>query len=486
MRKTLGILLTLTVLLALALPGAAMAQVDPDFVQQEMAPGDTITVTKTVTTPEIPPLPDIYFLADTTGSMGPAIANVQANASAILADILAADATAQFGVGDYKDFPYDAYAFQSTAPIDGDAAALAAIGGWAAGGGGDGPEGWLYALYKLATDPAIGWRDGSSKVVVIFGDAPAHDPVPAAATGLVFDLNEANVTQALVNAGIRVIAVSLATADFYPAGLDDDPTAFGGDYAAFYGTVEDGTSGQASRIAGATGGAYLFAASPEDVADTILEGLTNLPTDVWPTVVADPGLSVTFEPEVHYGVVSGSTVQFEETITIDAGAPPDIFHAEVTFWANAYPEEGAEIGRESIVVGDFTAPTVSSIEWYNPAGKVIPPAGSTTLPGPKGGMNEDGFYLLEAEDNYSDYPLIYVTYEGSSDPPFGPFYSGTTVKFTEAPGALPMMKKMGSTTGKAGAVYWHIILPADAVVFSVDYAGNVSDPDIQYVPPLPK
>ena len=105
------------------------------MVHEEMAPGDSITITKTATTPEIPPLPDVYFLADTTGSMGGAIANVQANAGTILASIQTADPTAMFGAGNYKDFPLDSYAFQNSASIDGDGPALAAIAGWSAGGG---------------------------------------------------------------------------------------------------------------------------------------------------------------------------------------------------------------------------------------------------------------------------------------------------------------------------------------------------------------
>ncbi|MBI2859255.1 MAG: hypothetical protein HYX90_09270, partial [Chloroflexi bacterium] len=65
------------------------------------------------------------------------------------------------------------------------------------------------------------------------------------------------------------------------------------------------------------------------------------------------------------------------------------------FWGNTYPAEGAVIGTQKIEVGDFTPPKVASVETVNPAGKNVPPAGSTTLPGPRGGMNEDGFYLYQ-------------------------------------------------------------------------------------------
>ena len=286
---------------------------------------------------------------------------------------------------------------------------------------------------------------------MIFGDAPAHDPVPPAATGLGFDIDEATLTTALQAAGIRVIAVSVPTGG-YADGLDGDPSLYGGDYAWFYGITENGAAGQASRVAAATGGLHLFVPTADDVSQAILDGLSNLPVDVWATVSADPGISVTLDPAVHYAVVSGDTVEFEETIAIDEDAYCGIFYGEVTFWAGTYPDEGQAIGTETIEVGDFTPPTVSAVEWVNPAGKKVPPAGSTTLPGPKGGMNEDGFYLLTALDNCCPAPMIYVTYMGSTTSPFGPYASGTVVKFTEAPGALPTAKKMGSTNGKAGEV----------------------------------
>ena len=130
---------------------------------------------------------------------------------------------------------------------------------------------------------------------------------------------------------------------------------------------------------------------------------------------------------------------------------------------------------------DTIPPLVSSIETVNPAGKKVPPAGSTTLPGPKGGMNEDGFYLLLAEDNCDPNPDIYVS-DTSMTVVFGPFASGTVVKFTEDPTATPEIKQMG---GPNSAVDWHIILPSDALVIAVDDSGNLSS-EVQLVPPLPK
>ncbi len=90
--------------LLLAVPSAFAAPgVQPTVVSTDADPGTSLDVTKTVTTEEIPPNPDIVFLADTTGSMGGAIGNVKANINDIIADVEASQPTAQFGVAEYRD-----------------------------------------------------------------------------------------------------------------------------------------------------------------------------------------------------------------------------------------------------------------------------------------------------------------------------------------------------------------------------------------------
>ena len=366
-RVVISILVTLVLVLGLTLPAAA--QVEPPAVEDELPPGGSMTVTKEVTTPEIPPKPDIYFLADTTGSMGPVIAAVSGNATFIMSAISASDPTAQFGVGNYKDFrvPPNPYAFQHQLGITSATAAVAAnISAWSASHGYDGSEGQFYALTRIAdpSDPeGIGWRSGSSKIVVWFGDAPAHDPVPTAATGLADNITEATVTADLTAAGIRVIAISWASGPFYLNALDDDPRKSAGDYAAYPGYVKGGTSGQASRIATATGGAYLTAATPGDVVDAILAGLATIKTDVWGEVEADDGLTVTLDPEVHYDVPSGTTVTFTETITVANDVEPcNTLTATVTFYANSHPAEGAEIGTQTISIHVIPVPVEIDIK----------------------------------------------------------------------------------------------------------------------------
>ncbi|MBL7119722.1 MAG: hypothetical protein ISS53_03455 [Dehalococcoidia bacterium] len=482
--------LAVSVFLMLALVSPVAAQVEPPEVIADMAPGESMTVVKTVQTPLIPPLPDIYFMSDTTGSMGDVIETVGDNADAILAVIALADPTAQFGVGNYKDFPYDGYAFQNQLGITDDTAAVsAALQSWTAGGGYDGPEGQFYALTNIATDPDIGWREGATRIVVWFGDAPAHDPVPAAATGLGYDITEDTVTQALVDAGIRVVAISTPTW-YYEDALDDDPLDAGGDYATAYGIVEDGIPGQASRITDATGGVHLTNVLPEDVVDAILEGLTNLPVTVTPVCEGEgcEYLEVTFDPPSQT-VTSGEVATFVETITVSLDAPECQKECMVYFYIDDNPEPIAEQYISIHVLPDVTPPEVWCVESVNPHGKKIPPAGSTTMPGPKGGRNDDGFYQVFVEDNCDEAPMVWIGTEGEprlfeASVDFV-FHSGMVIKFTEARGAAPSIKKMGSDKGQAGAVEYHITLPSDLLVTAVDYSGNMAT-CLCLVPPPPK
>ena len=134
------------------------------------------------------------------------------------------------------------YGFNNAAPIpaadDDGAAALAAIAAWSASGGGDGPEGQFFALHRIAEHGDAAFRADGTPIVVWFGDAPAHDPVCDEISGDTgHDVTEASLTTELTDAGVRVVAISVVTAaGVFPAALDDDPTAFAGDYLATCGS----------------------------------------------------------------------------------------------------------------------------------------------------------------------------------------------------------------------------------------------------------
>jgi hypothetical protein len=121
----------------------------------------------------------------------------------------------------------------------------------------------------------------------------------------------------------------------------------------------------------------------------------------------------------------------------------------------------------------------SCVETTNPHGQNVPPAGYTTAPGtnPHSGQNPDGFYLLGTDTGRD---RIWVLDAGSGRV-FGPFAPGTKIKYTQSPGARPGQKKIGSTSGQAGAVLWHITGKGDAFVYSGDRVKVACR-----VPPPPK
>jgi hypothetical protein len=128
---------------------------------------------------------------------------------------------------------------------------------------------------------------------------------------------------------------------------------------------------------------------------------------------------------------------------------------------------------------DTTPPTAACTPSVNPGGK------EPKAPGKGGqGQNQDGFYELSAEDVVwpADALAIYVVDTGSGTV-FGPYPVGTNIKYTEANGAPPSEKKMGSGSD---AVDVHITGTGDAEVYAVDGSGNVSESVFCLVPPPPQ
>jgi Integrin beta chain VWA domain len=227
------------------------------------------TVTVFVPKSAVPPKADVYLLADTTGSMFTIIGAVQSGIDTVINAFPGLDVA--WGVGNYKDFPIPGsspYAFEhQLSPTTDLTAVHNAVNTWSADFGSDTPEGQLYALTKIATDPAIGWRAGSKRILVWFGDAPGHDPICTAISGAATDITEGTATVALQNALITVVAVSTDTGT--NGALDGDPTAENFDYGV---CTIGGSPGQATRIAGATGGSHTTGVD----ATTIIATLTSL------------------------------------------------------------------------------------------------------------------------------------------------------------------------------------------------------------------
>lgn len=267
----------LAAMAALIIPGTSYAQsITPESFSDTIALGTSGDFDVTVSTPTSGPatdLLDIVFLADNTGSMGGEIGAVQSEATRLLSELTGTGADINFGVTSYFGDPVEFSAgspagnddgtnnsrvpYNVLTPLTSDTTAVQdGIDLWRASGGGDGPEGGLFALHQIATDGGatdgtatrpdlaglstgidLGFRPGATKIVVWFGDIGQHTntvDVPEAITAL----NDAGITVLAINSGGNL--------------------NFGGD-----------TLAQATDITTATGGLEAAAGSA-DLVDTIL------------------------------------------------------------------------------------------------------------------------------------------------------------------------------------------------------------------------
>lgn len=287
----------LALALLLASPAALAQTIDPTSCAFTLAPGETASVEIEVCVPGQENQADIYFLADNTESMGAVIDVVKNNASGLVGALLArTDVDIQIGIGHYRDIPPVSNPFSHQQDVTDDGLAIvAAIDAWSNGGGGDVAESQFYAMHRIATDATLGFRPGAKRILVWFGDSPAHDPICAPIVGLFeapVEIDEASVIAELLAAGpaggTSVIAISTPFSGQVPDGLDNDPIgpdrAFVVDYETILQCPQDGVAGQATRIADATGGLSTGIQSPEDIVDVILDSLASILTEVTVTV----------------------------------------------------------------------------------------------------------------------------------------------------------------------------------------------------------
>ncbi|MDT3395132.1 RICIN domain-containing protein [Streptomyces sp. B1866] len=220
-----------------------------------------VNVPATGTIPRI----DVYFLTDSTGSMGPVIESVKAGASEILSrlvqEAVGVGADIRFGVGNYRDIvePTDRWFAHQVSLTSDTLAVQSGMNAWDVGGGGDTAEGQFYALDQLAQPPSgsIGWRENAKRIIVWFGDAPGHDPIRSGVTGLPYDITEVSVAQKLQNEQIFVLVISTNG-----VGLNSDPGPL---------SHIGGNPGQGERMASATLGTYAEGIRPDEIVAKIIE-----------------------------------------------------------------------------------------------------------------------------------------------------------------------------------------------------------------------
>ncbi|NMC68875.1 MAG: hypothetical protein GYA57_02265 [Myxococcales bacterium] len=184
---------------------------------------------------------DVYFLVDTTGSMGGEILQLRSSiSSTVIPGIIAAIPDSWTGVGHFDDYPVSPYgdpgfgdvSYRNLQSLTSDAAAAqTAANSLATHYGVDDPESHVVALWTVATgDPSrtlprqgarscaagrVGYpcfRPDAVRVIVLITDAPYHNGpggayAYAGTVGGVTPPTYAQARDALVAAGIKVIGV---------------------------------------------------------------------------------------------------------------------------------------------------------------------------------------------------------------------------------------------------------------------------------------
>jgi hypothetical protein len=315
-----------------------------DVVGTSLAPGSSLTQTKTITTTPIPPKIDICLDEDESGSFSDDIATLRSLVDPdtgtlipALDDTGANYATCVIGFRDFAQGPEEGTPWGDAGDwlYKRHADVTTAGGGFetgvpllSAGGGGDLPEGQLENLHYLATPshPAINsngnytpdfgapilddpedtpaglqptWRSQAKRVVLLATDAECH--VTGDAGGWPGD-------DATTNAATTAAVV--AAADITVIGLIpnvESPIAC------------------VSALADATGGSvHSIGADSSELVSAIMAGLGNLDVTVQPSPDCTSGLSVSFDggpaSEAAKTVESGEDVSWVEEFTVAAGA----------------------------------------------------------------------------------------------------------------------------------------------------------------------
>jgi hypothetical protein len=206
---------------------------------------------------------DVVFSMDTTGSMGGALENLKAGLSAqIVPDLQIQIPDIAIGITNYEDVPTGSFGspgdlpFELGSPVTADIMdAQAALTAMFLGGGGDGPESGIEALFQIATGAGMSWpadtvsgfpggsvapfdmmfRPGAFPIIIQISDAENHSAetygtfVPEAASRQdAFDALEAiSARVIMVNVGQSSFALTDHLEIVTRTGAVVPPSAFG-------------------------------------------------------------------------------------------------------------------------------------------------------------------------------------------------------------------------------------------------------------------
>jgi hypothetical protein len=304
---------------------------------------------------------DVFFLVDTTGSMGLAIGNVRTSlATTIVPAVRDAIADVRMGVGDFRDFPVSPFGDSGDWPYvlrqsmtDDVGAVQTALNGLAAGGGADGPESMLEGLHGAAAGGSCPdgfgsacFRNDSHPIIVVVTDTSTHNNPSGDANydGTVSARSWAETVSALNAHDVNIVGAAVNTAPPIPFPIPIP------NYARR--DLEAMANATASRAVDGT--LTVYDAAGGSVSTAVVDGIVDLvgatTQDVTSRKIDDPSDSVDatlfikavrplratratrFDDTTFYGVAGGTAVTFQVTFQNDflpEQAYVQIFQAEI-------------------------------------------------------------------------------------------------------------------------------------------------------------
>lgn len=288
---------------------------------------------------------DLYLLSDATGSMDGAIETSKKSFNEVVKARSAVSSDVTFGVGFYRDV--GEIPFKNLQTITSNTSkAIAAINKLEATGGGDYQESNLFALSQVATLPEIGWRDGSRKILVYFGDAPGKEPTCP---------NGVKITREVVIEQLKAKDITVVATSF-DGGLDDrtiSNTKKDGDGSFSCGKKTSTRGNQARDITAATGGMVVPSNEQTKLIDDIIGSVRTLVQVLTvDTSDCDGKIDVSFLESIPVKIRPGQTITRTETAKILRGAcrPGKSFSCDVVFKLSGVP-----LGTQKITTGKFSS-----------------------------------------------------------------------------------------------------------------------------------
>jgi len=355
-RRKVMFSIVVAALLLVSLIMPASASISPTTLVAELAPGESVSETKTVTIPEVPPRADVVFAFDLTGSMYGIINTAKAQAVNILTALNAlAGVDIQYGVMSYMDYNgyysscgyADYYGWGSDYPYQLNQAitsnttgVVSAINGLTLGGGMDGPQDYTRIFYESYADPNVSWRSGARRILVNFGDNVPHD----------CNLNE-GVTEGIWSTGgdpgrdatmgnaddldLQAVLADMATNGVIL--LECHTTTYANAYWSYW--------------TGITGGGLYITSSgtlPDDIVEAVEDAL-EVPVVNGLHLEASTGYEswlTSVSPSSYDGLAPGNEVSFNLTITVPDDTPDGVYN----FTISALDGVGVSYGDQEVTI----------------------------------------------------------------------------------------------------------------------------------------